>query len=738
MATLSSVVQAPELFTPPAATDVADHVVERHRQGKLRRRLRDLTAEKFAVHLDGQNDGQWADIINSQAVQVPPRVGGALRLQRNLLRPLVANTVSYHTSIPFRVVAQAAADRESRQRAKVDTLFANHLIRHQRLNQVFAEAMQVACVYGSCPVHASWRDDLSSDPYEPLYNTNQDLAQKVRRGFIDCWVGDPWDTVYNDGATRNSLHRMSYGRTLPLEYVQQAFAHVEGIEKLKGRKDLPSAARFQRISRRWVNLGGTINGGTSAILSGGDGEEIVALICEETAPGIDRNYPDGRLVIVALSGAATTDRADSGGTGGTPILLHDGPLPGKRISCVRVYSLTDNLDDILGKPYVADLDDLQTQINQLATLRAERIRRYARPQLVAEAGGIEDDTAVTRDDAIIYVTGGRDPYFLDPPGSGTADIDSAINETLDQMFRIGGWQAASRGEGSAGDAAAKVVALSKADDSIFGPINRHFQQTVCDFLALCHALAKEYMDVPWLLDITGTEQGFLAQPYISRDDLSEAPQYLMVSGYGTTPEAIGQQLMDLVGIQGADGIPLLSTRQFWDLWPDHSIRPLTGDTERIREARAHTINAAIQLAVDGLRGSNPELDQMPPEMAQTALLDIHDQLMAQFPVRRTDDPQYHVDTLDELVQDEMADPLVRQLAELRQEIYFQWLEDIFAAQTAAQPGMEGESGAPAQGGGSPGAAGGGDPFGGAAPGQSMPSQNLMGEVNGLTQEAYAT
>ena len=90
----------------------------------------------------------------------------------------------------------------------------------------------------------TWRVDYTKEAYRPVGLPPDQPG--IQPGYVDFWVGDPWATVYDEGATRNSFHRVSYNRTLPLDQVKMAFPEAEGIEKLKGSDDLPSASRFQQ------------------------------------------------------------------------------------------------------------------------------------------------------------------------------------------------------------------------------------------------------------------------------------------------------------------------------------------------------------------------------------------------------------------------------------------------------------------------------------------------------------
>lgn len=730
-----------------SADSLARKIVEFHRDGLSARRFMDLTAEKYAIHLDGEGDGQWADLYDGQRIAIPPVFPGQIRRSENLLRPITDNAVAYHTTMPFRFVVEAKPDREARQRAMVDQALINHLSGQQRWNRSFAEAMYIAMVFGSCPVHAFWRDDITSDPYEPVYTGGDEQAigkqQSIRRGIIDTFVGDPWDTVYNPGAKRNSRHRYTWGRTVPLSVVSQAFPGVE----LKGSSKLPSASRWQRTMRQWALSGLARHGSAAMGGKGREGEEMIALLCMETAPGIDPEYPGGRITLVAVQGAATVDRAEQTGSG-QAVVLHDGPLPAGRFSSVLVYS-ANRFDDIHGKPFVGDLDDLQMQLNQGLSARSEYLRRTIRPPLVSQ--GIVQDTATWEDDAQMEVDPGAafQPFYLQLKVD-IAALNQDISENRQAMYTLGGYQAASRGEAQSGDAAAKVIALAKADDTIHGPTNQRFRETVEEYAGLAHALFRQYGDIPWLVEATGAEYAHLVDPWIDRGMVSQDdPSIKLTSGFGATIEAKANQLLQMVAAKGADGEPLLPTRQFRSVWPDSSTYPETEDITETRERRAKVINGRIRA-----HASDLEKQLGPQAAAPQMLLMMHTALMQEFPPQPDDDPMAHYNTLSSITQDEDESQTARQLARFRQAIYAQWLQGLgllppspipLADPMAAfggQPPAPVQQGAPAQEQQSaPGPSGPTPQMDqGAAPGGTVTSESISpapGEVQALTQEAGA-
>src|SRR3972149_6411961 len=316
-----------------SASEFARKIVQFHRDGLKSRRYMDLTAEKYAIHPDGEGDGQWADLFDGQRIVIPQAFPGQMRVTENLLRPIVDNAVAYHTTMPFRFVVEAKPDREAKARAVIDQALVNYMAGQQRWNRAFAEAMYIAMVAGNCPIHAFWRDDLTTDPYDPVgYGATDEMQGQIRKGLIDTFVGDPWDTVYNAGAKRKSRHQMTWGRTAP--------------------------------------------------------------------------------------------RHEEGSTDGQAVVLHDGPLPASRFSSVQVYS-ANRFDDIHGKPFVGDLDDLQVGLNQALSARAEYLRRSVRRPLIDP--GIVNDTAVWEDDSRLEMgpTAPTMPSFLQLKVDG-ATLNRAI------------------------------------------------------------------------------------------------------------------------------------------------------------------------------------------------------------------------------------------------------------------------------------------------------------------------
>ena len=710
---------------------VAQDVAEFHKDGLETRRFHDLTAEKYLIHIDGEGDNQWADLYNGERIQIPHNLSGIPRAQNNLLRPIVDNMVAYHSTMPFRYVVETRPDRESRESGAIDQAFANYIAAQQNLNSLFAEALYMASAFGHCPVHAYWRDDPQFDAYQPVHAEGM---QGPQRGSIDCFVGDPFDTVYATGSKRNQVERMTYGRVVGAQGVRQAFPQIPNIE---GSTTLNSSSRFQRTVRKWLQAGNSIHG-TAAMMGGVDGEELIALIYREIAPGVDVQYPLGRLSIVALNGSASTDHADASGSSaghyGNAVLLHDGPLPGGVFSAVQVYS-ANRFDDVLGKPFVADLDEDQVQLNQLETLVNEFVRRSVRAPLIT-SGVIADDSAAYLDDGEIEIDPGSQfiPSYLELPYRHIPLLENKIRRLEEGLFRKGGWQAASRGESRSGDAAAKVVALARADDTIHGPTNMQFRRSAEQFMGICWRLMKQYGDVPWLIDVAGDEISHLIKPYIDRSQMSEEPpMYRLTSGFGATTEAKAQQLMNLWSmVDPVTGERAITTRQFKKQYPDRSLWPDELDPQEMRERRAKVVNQGIRGAVKQFRQEyqlDPtQLSGLANPLVQQSAQFLWPMIDQQYPIMMDDDIEAHLEALSTMTQDESEDSIVRRIAMLRQDQFFAWLsgkQQAVAEQAAPPPkGV----GAPA-----PQADPGSSPVGGTVTSDAMTTPRS--EIQGLTSAA---
>ena len=685
-----------------SAVSLATELRDFHWKGLRARKPRDLTAQKYLLHVDGEGGAQWYDLFYGQRLKIPTPLSGASRVQNNQLRPIVDNYVAHLTTQPYRLVVEASMSRKSRESALIDQALINHQVYTQSWNAMMAEAKYMAACYGFCPIHAAWRDDMTSDPYEAVHARDEFGNPMIgpRPGMLDNWVGNPFDMIFDSGARRTSIHRQTYGRVLPAELVRQAFQRPD----LEGSTHQPSASTWQRIAQQWTQASGMVHG--SSIMSTGQGhDELIACIYDEVLPGMLAEWPNGRLQIIALQGMAGTSREEASGGGiGTPELLWQGELPGRSFSTVNVYS-HHRFDDPTGKPFVADIDDDQIQLNQLESMVNEYLRRASKPPL-ASTGGVNVQTISYYGDTLLELEplgpGSVEMRYLEYPARHVSILESKINRVLDGMYRKGGWQAASRGEMKGSGKA--IIALQSADDSIFGPLSQRTKEEVEAFARLNWKLAKQYMDVPTMIALIGEEVAHLAEPYVDRTMMSDQPPvFRLVSGFGTSTEAKAQQLMNLFGLIDQKGEQVIGTKELRRHWPDSSLFRQIDDPTEVRERRPRVINGTIRKLAQQFRQSNPQAQiSMGDPMSQHLGMQLAGMVNQIHPALMDDDIEEHITVLSVITQDETEDPLARRIAIARQQQFWDWLAGkqqatADAAAQAAQAGVKpgsGKSGSP--------------------------------------------
>lgn len=679
--------------------ELARQVVGAHRSGLAQRRDRDLLSEKLLLHIDGSGDFQWADIYDGQRVEIP-RLVSEFRKSENLLRLVVDNAVAHHTTMPLRYHADSTPDRRARNKAIIDTLWMNHVAYQQDLNGLFADALYLAMPAGFCPIHAYWRDaveDRGYDPTAPSGGAEANLFKDTIPGSLDCWVGNPFDTVFGAGAKRGSAYWASYGRVLPASMVRAAFAHIPEAAGLEGSTRLPSAALFQRIAQTWKMAGLGVHG--SPVLTGHvaeeSGDELILMLCRETLPGVDVKWPDGRLTVVAVPGQVDLRRGE--GKGSTAILLADQPLPARDFSWSVVYS-HQRAEDIYGKPWIEDIDQLQVDLNIALSKRWELLNKMMEAPIVAPGGAIAEDMAELGGYSIMEIEpslAAWRPRVMEWPSAIIAGLDREVADKRQAIYTGGGYQASSRGEAPGSRMAYRaIVALQQADSSIHGPVNVRFQRSACDFAVRCWKQMKQYGDVPWLIKIAGDEYAHLIDPYVDNTKLSDdPPTFKLVNAFGPSPELRAQEILQLMGTKGADGEPFLTTEAARRLYPNVLLPGDESHPKAVQKRRARAIAAAFtHLATEFRETTGLTETSIAHPWVQQAALQLFSEMELRFPRLRDDDLQAHLDSLSELTQDETADPIARLAARQRQDMYYQWQGMMAGQPQQGQPGMGGPAG----------------------------------------------
>lgn len=651
----------------------AKRTLDFHTKGLDSLRLRILTAEKYMLHVDGEGLSQWYDIIDGQRLSMMPSLNGFSPTQDNQMSPILDNFIAHLTSQPYRFVVDAKRDKKSRQSAIIDQALINAQAKVQKWNSLMAQAKAFAAVFGSCPIHSMVREH--NNDYEAVATRGAPIS-------IDSFVGNPFDHVKNGGAVRGSTHRRTWGRSLPADMVRQIF----GRPDLRGSKRLPSAASFQRAVRKWTRLGHRKHGNAEMVASDGH-EELIALIYDEVLAGVDPMYPENSLCIIAIQDSATTNPEDARSAQGRAVHLWSGPLPGGLFSAIDTYS-HHRFDDPYGKPYLADVDEDQIEINQLQTIFKEYQRRASRPEL-GGSGGVEVDTVGPQGDTYFQleqIVGGAQTelQWLQFPNAHIPPLQAQLQMRYDSMYRKAGWQAASRGETQGSGKA--IIALQVADDSIMGPISGRTAEDLEDMAVQNWRLLKTFMTADQVIEAAGSELAHLASSYVNNTMMSDTPpRFQLVSKFGTNTEAIAQQLLNMIGVTDTAGEPILTARQFKKQWPDQSTYHEIEDPRDFRESRPLKVNQMIRDAadqktaelmqqfMDPMTGQSKWQPSMGDPFTQQLGLVVEMEVAQQEDVLMDDDMAKNIETLSIITQDPTEHPVARRAAIQRQMRYMMWL-----------------------------------------------------------------
>ena len=361
--------------------------------------------------------------------------------------------------------------------------------------------------------------------------------------------------------------------------------------------------------------------------------------------------------------------------------LYDYDLPGGDWSWSLFYS-HQRADDVLGKPWVEDIDVLQVKLNLAISKEWEQTDKMARAPMVVPGGLISEDMADIDGYNILETEpamGNVRPRVMEWPQSILVALRKIIEDKRKAMFTIGGFQAASRGEAPGSRTAYRaILALQQADNTVHGPVNARFRRSAANFGRICWKQMKTYGSVPWLVDIVGDEYEHLAEQYIDSDSLSEQPpKYKLVNAFGASPELQRQEILELMTLRGADGEVFLGTEEARRQYPDQRIFDNENNPKAVARRRARTIAVAIHNMAKQVRerGMIESEDIRDPQVQQAAQVVFYT-LEARYPRLQDDDLEAHLKSLSEITQDETADVIARLAAQSRQALYYQWQMDM--------------------------------------------------------------
>ena len=315
-------------------------------------------------------------------------------------------------------------------------------------------------------------------------------------------------------------------------------------------------------------------------------------------------------------------------------------------------------------------------------------------------------------------SGGFSPQFLMPP-QGQGELAAFITDTRNAMDTMGGYNAASQGQMKSGVSGYAARQLAAYDDTMFGTAAAGIADAASEVIGKGRALVRENLTVPWLIRATGGDLGYLASPFVHRDELApEPPRYQLVSASGTEADRVAE-LDKMVVMRDGAGAPVFSAEDYRRAHPDRGIFPPENETAVLKRRRALGVNVFIIDAVHAYRETSGTEPGDPDDAA--AVAEILESLNTENRTRilRDDEVQFHIDTLSEITQDPESDPVAAGVAEGRQDAYYQMQEEQRQRQAASQMQQQAQAGASQ---------------GGAQPQQITQDQQAQGSSEGMMQQ----
>lgn len=297
--------------------------------------------------------------------------------------------------------------------------------------------------------------------------------------------------------------------------------------------------------------------------------------------------------------------------------------------------------DPAGRTWVTDLIPLQKDYNDSRS-REAMIRRTLTPKIVVPRGGIDPHRLTSRVEIIEYNPTAQAPRLDMPDGRWMAQFESGMNRADAEMGDRSGQQDVSQGKAASSAAAATVMALQEADETMLAISTKELASTVKRVGYQILMLVKQFWDEErtvrtWSRDgtlevsqFTGADIGDRLDVHVSSESSlprSKAAQTqlaidLWSQGVVTDP----RQFVNMLDVPGADF--LLETMNLDAKQAEREHGPLIkGEPVEVAPWENHEVHEAKH---NEFRKTE-EYEQLEPAARANfdAHVDVHSQIIAQ-------------------------------------------------------------------------------------------------------------
>jgi hypothetical protein len=352
---------------------------------------------------------------------------------------------------------------------------------------------------------------------------------------------------------------------------------------------------------------------------------------------------------------------------GTEIVDQDDELPGRVIPVARITDGSPDTDMYV-RPVMSDWIGDQITVNAIASLIVKTIRIFGGGRLMAMKGSLLNESYSKIVGSVIEYTGQPPTVGPQPPAGMDAwkYLDWQVKKLEDKM----GWNDVARGQlsgtGSFQDVSGRaLLGARELFERTFGPMVRAAAQGATEWAHIVVRYAAWLFDTPRLIPAVGNS-GRLAK-LISRESLGDEllvytdPETMM-----PMPRALANQMLfDLYQNQ------IITKNEYKERAPFAEIRDVyTGANDQVQRAR--WINTVLEERFEQLTQIMQQPDPMTGQPNPTAIYAPENGV----PILWQDDPNVHMETLNQIILDERKPLPLRQIAWERWGIY----QQLFKAQ----------------------------------------------------------
>lgn len=632
--------------------------------------------------------------LTTGALGVPKAPKHRVRTTVNLIRPMVRSEMARMTSQkPSASVVPANGEDESMMAAQCGEAVWEYLQARRDFDTVMIRESFWQCITGNGFVK-TWWDKNKSDRYSRDMNGNPPV------GDVCYGVVTPFNLFVPDHLVVD-IEDQPYvfeAYTYPVQKVKNMFPDIFG------KKDpVPNCVGSSEIfDTKYFMVPGSAN----------DAKPDSVLFIEAwVKPGACPLLPNGGMV--TLAGTELVQLEQDG------LPYSHGEYPYTKFNLIET-----------GKFYadstIVDAKHLQKEYNRTRSQIIESKNRMSRPQLLVAKGSLDPSKVTSEAGLIIEYNAG----FAPPTPLPLQGLPSYVLEEQDRIKAdledVSGQHQVSKGQAPGGgvEAATAISFLQERDDSLLYTAYQSIESGVEKIGRQSLVLYADYMDIPRIIRVTGTDGAFDSLEFKGSDITNGLD--LRVEGGSALPMSKPARqafLMDLYKMQA------ISSDQMLDMMDIGGVQKLTerlrvdmraAQRENIRmkkltsqDAQQHadammqewqTGSDAQQDPQTGIMNSTPDPATWPP------IVPVHDY----------DNHQVHIDTHNNYRKGQEFDTL-------QQFVKDEFAKHIQLHQMALQ-GMQQQSmmGMPQPGGAGPVQAGAGTNPGGMPSSGSLPSQLAQG------------